>query len=474
MATQALLGAWPRAAGTAVWPRLLTALFAPVDIAALVYVRIVFGAVMLWQLWTYASLGWIADYYVDSSLNFTYLGFGWVRPWPGIGMYLHFAVLAVCAVGILFGAWYRLSAVLFTLGYAYVFLLEKTTYNNHYYLIILLGLLLAVVPAHRAFSIDARRRPALRSATAPGWTLWSLRAVVALPYLFGGIAKFHPHWLQGEPMRLWLADEAPYYPLLGQWFTTEWAPYLFSWGGLLFDLLIVPALLWRRTRVLAFGAAVLFHVGNAWLFPIGVFPPLMIALTALFFPPSWPRQLGLMGPAPGGAGPRSPSPPMSWRALSATRRLTVAGLALFFAVQVLAPLRHHVIAGDSAWTEEGAYFAWHMRLHDKWGVAIFHVTDPATGERWTVDPTTDPDVTEWQLGDVESQPDVILQFAHHLAARARAEGRGQVEVRADVRAALDGRPLQPLIDPTVDLAAQPRLLFGPVDWLLPFAEPTAG
>jgi hypothetical protein len=319
-------------------------------------------------------------------------------------------------------------------------------------------------------SLDAWRNPAIRSETAPGWALWALRAMVAIPFVYGALAKVKWDWLRGEPMRLWLSEVTDV-PLIGRWFTTDWAPYLFSWGGLLFDLLIVPALLWRRTRAAAFVAALFFHVTNAWLFPIGVFPPLMIAATSLFFTSSWPRLVGLWWP-PGASAPApaegSPEPPRDWRGLTLAQRSLMVLLGLFFAAQLLLPLRHFAIPGPVSWTEEGFRFAWHMRLRDKWGDVRFLVTDPESGQSWEVDP--DDELLAFQEAEMGGKPDMILQYAHHLARQWQADGYDQVEVRADAVASLNDRPLVPLVDPTVDLAAQPRTL-GPASWILPLTEP---
>lgn len=126
-----------------------------VDIASLVCFRVAFGALMIVDLWRYSHYQWIKAAYVAPAFHFTYYGFGWVRPWPAPGMYLHVLALALAAAGIMLGAWYRLSAALFCLGFTYVFLLEQSLYLNHFYLICLISLLLIFIPAHRALSIDA-------------------------------------------------------------------------------------------------------------------------------------------------------------------------------------------------------------------------------------------------------------------------------------------------------------------------------
>jgi vitamin K-dependent gamma-carboxylase len=95
------------------------ALFAPVDIAALVYFRIAFGLVMFWEVWRYFDHGWIGRYWIEPVMHFTYYGFDWVRPWPGNGMYLHFVGLGLLAIGITLGCWYRVCTVLFFAGFTY-------------------------------------------------------------------------------------------------------------------------------------------------------------------------------------------------------------------------------------------------------------------------------------------------------------------------------------------------------------------
>src|SRR5688572_15651049 len=169
----------------------LDRLLAPVDAASLAVFRIAFGGLLLWEVWKYVANGWIARYYVDPAFHFTYDGFEWVQPWPGPWMHVHFVILGVLAACIALGACYRLATSLFFLGFSYVFLLEQSRYLNHLYLVCLLGFLLIIVPAHRALSFDAWLRPGSGSGIVPAWALWVLRFQVAVPYVYGGIAKLN-------------------------------------------------------------------------------------------------------------------------------------------------------------------------------------------------------------------------------------------------------------------------------------------
>ena len=110
-----------------------------------------------------------------------------------------------------------------------------------------------------------------------------------------------------------------------------------------------------------------------------------------------------------------------------------------------------------------------MKLHDRWGTAIFTVTDPATGRRWEVFP--DAELSPRGAWMLPTEPDLILQFAHRLSERwARDLGLDQVEVRVRASTSLNGRPLRPLVDPTRDLTKEARS-WRPYDWVLALDEP---
>jgi hypothetical protein len=439
--------------------RLASRLSAPVDAASLGAFRIAFGAILLFELFDYFRRGWIARYWIDPAWHFAYWGFEWVRPWPGSGMYVHFAALGLLAACLALGLFSRAAAALFCAGFTWVFLIDQARYMNHLYLVCLVSGLLALVPAGRALSFGARRRPDPRAPWVPAWSLGLLRAQFAIVYFFGGLAKLNPDWISGAPMRLVLAGVPPLGPL-EPWLASEWAVRFYSFGGICFDLGIVPALLWRRTRPWAVAASVFFHVSNSWMFRIGIFPWLMLAATTLFFEPGWPRRLAArLRPGPRAAG-RAPEP-------IPTPGWLQALLALYLAVQLLLPIRHLLYPGDPSWTEEGHRFAWRMKLHVKQAARPrFEVL--ADGRRLPVD--VDAHLARWQSLRMATRPGMIHQFARRLAELARAQGYESVQVFADVRAALNGRPLRPLVDPRVDLAAQPRSLL-PAPWILPLAEP---
>lgn len=440
----------------------LRKLFTRVDIASLAYFRIVFGAIMVWEVWRYFSHAWIRTFYIEPPFFFTYYGFDWVSPWPGVGMHLHFLALGVLVAFIALGFFYRVSAALFFLGFTYVFLLDQTNFLNHFYLISLVSLLMVFIPANKAFSLDAWMRPGIRSETAPAWAVGALAAQMGVAYFYGGLAKLNADWLRGEPMRAWLENRTDF-PLIGPLFTEKWAAYAFSYGGLAFDLLIVPFLLWRKTRVLAFTAVILFHLMNSQLFSIGVFPWFAIAITALFFPPSWPRRIAKrLGFGEDLDLRREASNPPT---LFTGRQIAAASLlVLFFAVQMFVPLRHFLYPSNVSWSNEGSRFAWHMKLRSLSGEATFYAVDPKSNQTWEIDPNNH--LTPRQVAKMSPQPDMLIQFAHEISDVFIEDGYEDVEVRAEVWASLNGREPQLLIDPAVDLAQEKQSL-ATKTWILP-------
>ncbi len=436
-------------------------LFRPIPIAPLVYFRIVFGVLMVLEVERYLGYGWVQSAFLDGDLHFKYFGFGWVEPWPGDWLYVHFVAMGVLGAMIAIGALYRVAAALFFLAFSYTFLLDEANYLNHLYLVCLLAFLLVFLPANRARSLDALIRPSLRADRAPAWTLLLLLFQIGVVYVFGGIAKLNADWLQGEPIRMWMQRRSEF-PLIGGLLASDAGAYLLCYGGLLFDLLIVPALLWRRTRAIAWGAALIFHLSNAVLFNIGIFPWMMIATLPLFLPIEWWERANQrwIGPPAGSVALAVPG----WTASRKTTALLLGGYA---AVQLLLPVRHWLYPGSVHWTEQGHRFSWHMKLRSKGGTATFVVTHPRLVEPDVVDPRDF--LTLRQSRKMPTHPDMVLQAAHHIATIYARNGYPGAEVRAHVEASLNGRPPRPLIDPGVNLAAEHRSLL-PAHWIVPLDE----
>jgi vitamin K-dependent gamma-carboxylase len=439
-----------RGLGLAAW------LARPVDAAGVGAFRLLFGLLMVGAVVRFVAKGWVKELYLDPVYHFTYVGFDWVRPLSPTGMALLFALMGCAALFVALGAFTRTAAFVFFLAFTYVELIDQAAYLNHYYLVSLLALLFTVLPVSRAYALDARRpeRGAALAATVPRWVHTLLRVQIGLVYVFAGLAKLNHDWLfEAQPLRLWLGRFVEL-PLVGPLLALPATAYVMSWVGAAFDLLIVPLLLYPRTRKVAYLVALVFH-GLIWLlFPIGIFSFLMLVCATLFFEPSWPRALvarfrkegvdDVQGPD-SRATPTRPLPPA----------LLVA-LGVYLAIQVAVPLRLLLYPGASSWTEEGFRFAWRVMLTEKTGHVEFEIVHPSSGRRVYLNPRSE--LTPLQYAMMSTQPDLIHAYAHHVAKRYEAAGLGRVRVHAHAWAALNGRPSQRLIDPNVDLAAEARTL----------------
>ena len=437
--------------------------FEPRDAASLVFFRVSFGLILLWEVIRFFVNGLIDSVYLEPRFHFTYLGFEWVRPLPEEWLTQHFLLLGVAALLLTLGMLTRLAAGWLCVGWTYVLLMEKAAYLNHLYLVCLLTGLLIFVPTHRTFSLDARHRTQWRPDSVPAIALWVLRIQIAIPYVFGAIAKLNGDWLQGLPLRLWMPrmthirDTLPF-------FGEPWLAMLMSYSGFLLDLLAVPLLLWRRTRPWAFGAIVVFHLCNALMFRIGIFPWFMICATTLFFDPDWPRRLvGHVFNVPVTLRQAEDRPHAARRRVPVLICVTV-----WFVIQLTVPFRHLLYPGDVDWTEEGQRFSWRMMLCDKSPAMRLFAIDQQTRQVTAIDPR--PFLNEWQLNSMSYDPDLLVQFSQHLAAEFRRTKAQDVEIHAQVFCSLNGRRPRLLVDPNFDLASQTRSLASQ-PWIVPLQEP---
>ncbi len=437
-----------------------------ISAASLAVYRIGFGLMMALAVARFFVNGWIREYYLAPKFLFTYTGFGWIKPWPGVGLYLHFALLGVCALLIALGWFYRAACLFFFVLFTYVHLLEKVHYLNHYYLVSCLTLLMSTLPLNAMWSVDAWRSRSDAATRVPAWTLWVLRVQVGLVYFFAGVAKLKTDWLfHAEPLKIWLNANREF-PLFGHWFTRPETAFAFSWFGAVFDLSIVGFLLWRRARPFAYVVVLVFHLMTWRLFHLGLFPWIMMLNATLFFEPAWPLEL---------IRRLKVNSALRWAERFTVQTQTNDGpiakvprwMLVFLCVQCVFPLRHWLYPGNVLWTEQGFRFAWKVMLMEKNGSVEYRVVAPRTGQHWVVAPSDY--LTPYQEKMMSSQPDMILAFAHFLHDEFARRGVTDVRVFADAYASLNGRANARLVDPKVDLAREhDSWLAKP--WILPFID----
>ncbi|HEU4412646.1 MAG TPA: HTTM domain-containing protein [Polyangiaceae bacterium] len=438
--------------------RLLARLAAPTDAAALAAFRAVFGLVLCVSLVRFLAFGWVDELILRPRFLFKYWFFPWAEPLARGPMHALFWGLAALSLCVAAGLFYRASVVLLLVGFAYVQLLDVTNYLNHYYLVTLLLALCALMPLGRAYSADARLFARRGLSHFPAWCTYLLRFQVGVVYFYAGLAKANADWLlSAQPLNLWLSGRT-HLPLVGPLLGQVWVAYAMSWAGFLFDTSVPFLLSWRTSRPFAYAVVIVFHAATQALFPIGMFPTIMVTSALVFFPPDWPRRLFGRRARP------APPPPAAPRAPGPAARAALAAGLLWCAFQAAMPLRSHLYGGNVLWHEQGMRFAWRVMLREKNGSITYRVDDPRSGREWVVSPHEY--LTQRQERDFSGQPDLILQLGHRIARDFRERGYPDVRVRVEALVSLNGRKPALLFDPEVDLT-KVRDGLGRADYLLP-------
>jgi hypothetical protein len=439
------------------------------NIAPLVSFRILFGAIMFFALSRNLYLGFVEKFYIKPSFFFKFYGFEWVQALGATATWLLYGLMLLSVLSIMLGAWYRIGTIVFFVLFSYFELLDLTHYLNHYYLICLLAFLLCYLPANRRYAIDVWRKPQLRLEEVPRWSILILQVQIGLLYFYAGLAKLQPDWLlSAQPLSIWLARQSDF-PLIGTYLAWPFTAHLFSWFGALYDLSIPFLLSWKRSRAFAYLAVIVFHILTALLFNIGIFPIAMMAFALIFFSGVWHQKIISTFVTVFILTLSKLKYADNLKQNSAVFNVKMPWfLWLFIVWQLLFPLRHWLYPGNVLWTEEGFRFAWKVMVVEKTGTAIFKVRDPESGLESEVN--NRDYLSAKQEVFMSYQPDLILQFAHHLAADFKnKKGYKNPEVTVDCFVSLNGRPARRFIDPKVNLAKEKANLW-PKSWIIQYND----
>ena len=429
-------------------------LFQKIDNSPLIIFRIFFGILIACEGFGAIITGWVRRTLVEPDFTFNFIGFEFLQPLPGSGMYFYFALMGILGLFIAIGYKYRWSMLTFALLWWGVYLMQKTSYNNHYYLLALVSSLMVFLPAHRSYSIDARRNPAIRSDTMYAYVKWGIILQLFIVYTYAAIAKIYGDWIDFTFLKLLMEGKSGY-PIVGELFKIEWFQKFIGISGLLFDLLVVPALLWKPTRKFAFACSVFFHLFNSIVFQIGIFPYLALAFNVFFFEEETIRKIFFKK--------KSPVAVSETEVPEFKNILLVVG-GIYFVIQLLLPIRHHFIPGDVLWTEEGHRLSWRMMLRNRSGRATFLIVDKKTNSSKHANLRNY--LTKKQRKKVGCYPDFMWQFAQHLKAEHAARGE-DIEVYVDAKVRVNGRRPFQFTDKNVDLANIPWSHLRHHDWILP-------
>lgn len=429
-------------------------LFKHIDNTGLVLFRAVFGLLITLEAFGAIATGWVKRAFIEPEFTFNFIGFDFLQPLPGDGMYYYFIVMGIFGIGVMLGYKYRISMFAYAILWTVVYLMQKTSYNNHYYLMLLLCWIMAFLPAHRWFSLDAKFIPKVKSPSMPRWVMLVLILQVWIVYTYASVAKWYPDWLDTTVVALFMKGKQSYW-FIGDFLQLEWVHWCIVYVGILFDLLIVPFLLWKRTRLLAFLISVFFHLFNSIVFQIGIFPYMSIAFALFFFSPELLQKRFL---------PKKQLYSAYEIIVPKYKKLLVAIFSIYFIIQIGLPIRHWFFKDDVLWTEEGHRLSWRMMLRTKNGALTIWVVDKATDKRTRYN--YNELITVKQGRSVRTKPDLLWQLAQRIKKKEAEEGH-DVAVYMDAMVQVNGGEYFPFIDPKVDLANESWHLLKHHAWILP-------
>jgi len=429
------------------------------SIYPLVVFRIIFGLMMAASVLRFLAKGWVQDIYLTPNFFFSYWGLDFIKPYHPIFIYGLFGLMFLSALGIMLGQFYRWSATLFFLAFTYVELIDKSNYLNHYYFVSLISFLLIWLPAHHYFSIDSRRKPQIVQNSIAAWQLNIIKIQLGMVYFFAGLAKLNADWMfKALPLKIWLPAHQDM-PILGKLWVMPETAYVFSWAGAFYDLMIPFLLISTLFRPWAYLAVVAFHVLTAMLFPIGIFPYIMILSTLVFFSAQFHEKIiRFLAKIFGSEMPYIKS--------FQIKSLPTA-IKVYLVLQLLLPLRFLLFPGNLFWTEQGYRFSWRVMLMEKAGYVNYIIKDPQTGKQGEIDPAEY--LTDNQVKMMSTQPDMILQFAHFLKQEYQQKGISQPAIYAQSYVSLNGRGSRPFVNPDIDLGSI-RQRSNNLHWVLPFKD----
>ncbi|MGC4058365.1 MAG: HTTM domain-containing protein [Chitinophagaceae bacterium] len=440
--------------------RLRQQLFRPTDATSVQLFLRLFGVVVILQAISFTNASYIAQGILAPRFLFQYDFFSFIRPLPEDAMKFVLLLMAASGLMLVLQKGVRAALITFIFSFGYFFLLEKSYYNNHFYLFLLIAFV---------YLFCHPRRDANGKQYIPYWLLLLLQVQIVIVYFYGGLVKLNPDWLmRQQPMRILLQDSSQN-ALLPDLSRSDFALYLLTYGGLAFDLLIGFALWSKKYRKPAMITAIAFNLSNLTIFnfgdngDIGGFPVFMIFTLILFLEPELVAQK--WNTLTGNKKAAAPAMPPSF---DTEHSLTLTLLTVYMSFQLLFPLRHLLFPGNTNWTTFASRFAWRMKSHSSQGSVRVFVRGKA-GE-----PLQEINIgnliNSMQRFYMTENPVMMWQFAQYLGRELNDRGNAHPEVYIHSMLSLNGRPAQPLVDSTVNMLSLEHNRFAPDKWILPLKD----
>jgi vitamin K-dependent gamma-carboxylase len=440
----------------------------PVDAIQLLLFRMVFGLVIMLQVFSFVKVPFIRGFFELPKINIQYEFFEWLHPLPSPYMKIFFPLFFICGLLIMLGYAVRWSAIVLTISFTYFLLLDKSYFNNHFYVISLLSfwfIFYEVKAANQSTGVYSCKQ----------WMIDVFKYHIVFIYFFGGIVKINSDWLlHQQPTRVLM--EALYKSSGNSFYQSDFILYVVNYGGLVFDLLIGFLLLSKRYRTPAIIATLVFNVSNHFMFSnesqmdIGIFPILMIGANLLFIDAdTLNKWMAFLKPSKK-EDKKQPKKKLSAEAAeqiqpSANSNGLVYALIVYFVIHLLVPFRHYLFKGHVDWTGQAQHFAWRMKIKSKYNQTRIYAIDSKTGEKKEINPIGYLNAMQWKT--CCENPTSMHQFVIKLKPLLVKAGYNDPKIVLDWKMSLNGRPLTTVIQPDVDLASVPYVPLKSLSWIEP-------
>ncbi len=438
-------------------------LFKQESAASLGLFRILFGIVLFAQTVWFIKTDFITLNLFDPVLHFKFYFFQFLEPLSKPMMKVMMLLMLLSTVLITIGRWLKSALVFFGLSFTYLWLLDKSYFNNHYYFISLLVFLLLFTSANNWGSFRAKKRD---EGTISYWQIFILKFQIFIVFFIAGINKLNPYWMfDFQPMKHIVEAKAALHNY--EWLLNSFSFSSFSWAGLLFDLSI-GFLIWSaKTRKYAFIIYVVFNILNFWLFydigEIGFFPFLLLACFSIFIKPkSVEDKLKWLI-----------KKPSSLDKVDVDKRegysfLIIAAITVYVLVQVILPFRHLLYENNVDWSGKGQRFAWRMKIMYKEPDMHFYLVEENSDQKKEVN--VGNFLNTKQYTNLIYYPDFIPTVAKYIKEEAIRRGMKNPKVVADFKIGFMGGEKQHLLDQDLDLTKVTFKPFGKSDWILPLKK----
>ncbi|KAG5678096.1 hypothetical protein PVAND_007798 [Polypedilum vanderplanki] len=461
-------------------------MFTSVDGSSLGICRMLFGIMMLLDI-TEERGGSDLDLRWGEIKDCRFPLFSFIKAFSLAKMGLIYFLMWLGCIGIILGYKFKSSCLAFVITYWYIFLLDKSSWNNHSYLYGLVAFIFLFTDAHHFCSIDSWSYK-LNSTSVPFWNYFLLKFQFFILYFIAGLKKFSFEWLNGYSMtnlsHHWIFS--PFRLLLGAELTNL---FIIHWFATLFDTSIVFFLIYKKSRRIATFFAIAFHLMNSRLFNIGMFPFVCVVQLPLFYEHNWPRTLWrkLKCSSCRPTDERNEKRVVLERTLSFSNdtkkmeevefrskkrctlkeKFTTLLILIYCCLQLLLPYSHSLTKGYSNWRHLYGY-SWDMMMSE-WSTMLVSVriVDNGNNKQHFMEPLAFSDSYRWT-----QYPDMTYQYAQCINQNLIRDfyenpntllSSDNFSIYFDIWSSLNGRFQQRVYNPTVDLVRS--------EWH-PFVEPS--